>query len=193
MHPGFQQFEGAWGPNAQLAWDTLALRPTKGIPSTLLFVMDWALLEEMSGHPQGAYREKPEDVYRDFQLACGTCQIDQWIPRNPLTMTDQGFESSTERGPTTGAEGIILDGMTDRDGNPLMIWAGVSVTTTLPHGTKDDVKKQLKWLVESGPRVGLFLGGSSSIAPGTNRENVKTLIEGLRYYRNHGRGYSRPV
>lgn len=77
--------------------------------------------------------------------------------------------------------------MTDRNGEPLMIWAGVSVTTTLPRGTKDDVVKELKRLVENGPRIGLFLGASSSITPGTNRENVKTLIEGLNYHRKHDR------
>jgi len=77
--------------------------------------------------------------------------------------------------------------MTDRNGDSLMIWGGVSVTTTLPHGTKDDVAKQVKWLVENGPEVGLVLSASSSITPGTPRENVLTMIEGLRHYREHGR------
>jgi hypothetical protein len=78
--------------------------------------------------------------------------------------------------------------MTDRDGGPLMIWAGMSVTRTLPMGTKQDVIDSLKFLVEKGPRVGLFLGPSSSVAPNTNHENVKTWIEGMQYYRKHGRG-----
>ena len=77
--------------------------------------------------------------------------------------------------------------MTDRDGNPLMIWAGVSVTRTLPLGTTADVKTEMKWLVDHGPKTGLFLGGSSSITPGTNRENIKTMLEGLKYYRENGR------
>ena len=70
-----------------------------------------------------------------------------------------------------------------RDGEPLLIQAGVSVTTTLPFGTPDDVRKQLDWLVENGPERGLFLGASSSVAPGTPWKNIETLIEGLRYYR----------
>ena len=41
--------------------------------------------------------------------------------------------------------------MTDRDGGPLMIWAGVSVTRTLPMGTPADVEVELKWLVRYGP------------------------------------------
>ena len=77
--------------------------------------------------------------------------------------------------------------MTDRNGDPLMIWAGVSVTRTLPMGTPEDVANELKWLVRHGPRVGLFLAASSSITPGVRRENLKVLIDGLNYYMEHGR------
>ena len=77
--------------------------------------------------------------------------------------------------------------MTDRDGGPLMIWAGVSVTRALPMGTPDDVRDQLRWLVRHGPPVGLCLACSSSVAPGVKRENLETLIEGLQYYQEHGR------
>jgi hypothetical protein len=78
--------------------------------------------------------------------------------------------------------------MTDRQGGPLMIWAGVSVTRTLPRGTPDDVAAELKWLVRCGPKVGLCLGASSSICPGVPRANLQALFEGLKYYREHGRG-----
>ena len=78
--------------------------------------------------------------------------------------------------------------MTDREGNPLFILAGVSVTRTLPHGTTDDVVRELKYLVEHGPRSGFMLGASSSIVPGTPRENIKTLMQGLNYYLEYGRG-----
>ncbi len=78
--------------------------------------------------------------------------------------------------------------MTTRDGDPLLIQGGVSVTTTLPHGTPQDVRDQLKWLVETGPPVGLVLGCSSSAAPGIPHENLRTLIEGLQHYHTHGRG-----
>ena len=77
--------------------------------------------------------------------------------------------------------------MKTRDGGDLFIIGGVSVTTTLPHGKPADVQRELRWLVENGPPVGLMLGCSSSIAPGVPIENLRTLIEGFRYYREHGR------
>jgi hypothetical protein len=77
--------------------------------------------------------------------------------------------------------------MTDREGNPLSIIAGVSVTRTLPKGTPADVKRELDWVVEHGPQTGLMLGCTSSIAPGVPMENLRMLLDGLAYYRNHGR------
>jgi uroporphyrinogen-III decarboxylase len=66
--------------------------------------------------------------------------------------------------------------------------AGVSVTQTLPHGTPEDVKKELDFLVANGPGRGLILGSSSSIAPGVPLQNLRALVEGFHYYRQHGRG-----
>lgn len=77
--------------------------------------------------------------------------------------------------------------MKARDGDDLVIFAGSSVTTTLPMGTPADVRDELRFLVENGPPTGLFLGGSSSIAPGVPWENLQTLAEGMKYYREHGR------
>jgi len=73
--------------------------------------------------------------------------------------------------------------MRTREGEGLIIMGGVSVTRTLPYGSPGDVRRELDWLVENGPRTGLFLGASSSITPGVPWENVKTLVEGLAYYR----------
>lgn len=384
---GFAQFADQWQANARLALDTIAMRPTPGIGAWMLNAMQWSHLETLSGNPPGSYPLDPVRVYRDFSLHAGVCFIDQWIPENPLSMKEQGYDENAPRGATTGAEQIIRDGMeidspeavvehmethllpqwqqwrrdleanveqevrqriagevgvqqllgmsilkgpydgfqalpgflyghygyanyfmayalypeviergfaicadacavynriaaraiiegnlprlvrldhdmadsrgtlvdvktldalwlphfvraiqpfhdagirliwhcdgnlmamvprlleagiggfqgfqyedgmdyerictmTARNGGPLLIIAGVSVTTTLPHGTPDDIKRQLAWLVEKGPPVGLMLGGSSSIAPGVPLENMRTLIEGLAYYRSHGR------
>jgi len=77
--------------------------------------------------------------------------------------------------------------MKTKEGDDLIIVGGASVTRTLPMGAPADVKREIDWLVECGPKTGLFLGGSSSIAPGVPWENMATLIEGLSYYREHGR------
>ena len=77
--------------------------------------------------------------------------------------------------------------MKTRDGEDLTVIAGVSVTRTLPMGTPQDVKREMEWLVGNGPKTGLFLGCSSSITPGVPWENIKTLVEGLNYYQQHGR------
>jgi hypothetical protein len=77
--------------------------------------------------------------------------------------------------------------MKTRDGEDLIIIGGVSVTRTLPFGAPADVRRELAWLVERGPKTGLFLGGSSSITPGVPWENMQTLIEGLAHYRLRGR------
>ncbi len=74
-----------------------------------------------------------------------------------------------------------------RDSQDLIIWAGVSVTTTMVNGTPSDIKKELKWLVENGPPAGLILGTTSSITPGVCWENIQAFREGLAYYRTHGR------
>jgi len=368
---------------ARLALDTILGKPTKGIPTWHIHIMEHACLERIAGAEPGAYRKNPEKVYLDFLHAVGVCLLDQYIPDNPLTMGDRGFEGAA-KGATTGAETIVLDGITidspeavvehmerfvfpwlrkaaaefdedkrvaeilageadlqqrlgpsilksgyafvsfpglaygsygyanyfmawalypdvmekhfslqadlalrnnraaarayregdlpplyrldhdmagsrgtimdvkslDRiwfphfarslepmlktdvrmiwhcdgnlmemvprlievgvkgfqgfqyeagmdyericrmkakDGDDLFIIAGVSVTRSLPMGTPADVKREMAWLVENGPRTGLVLGCTSSMTPGVPWANIETLIEGLRYYRTHGR------
>ena len=367
---------------AQLALDTLLQKPTVGVPSWMVHVLQHAYIERLAGAEPGDYVRDPEGTYLACQRAAGVCMIDQFIPENPLTMSDQGYED-TELGATTGAgetmlDGIVIDSaeavvehlerfafpnlrraidefdedtrvteiiegeraiqeqigptflkagygfisvpalaygtygyvpyfvaygiypeliekhfslqadlavlnnyaaamayteadlpplhrighdmadsrgmlvdprtldriwfphlaralepvlkagvrltwhcdgnlmemvprlldvglagfqgfqyedgmdyekicqMKTRDGEGLTIVGGVSVTRTLPFGTPDDVKRELDWLVENGPRV-LFLGASSSIAPGAPWDNIATMAEGLNYYRTHGR------
>ncbi len=383
----YHAFADQWEANARLALDTIAMRPARGIPTWMLNDMQWSHLEYFSGNPPSSYPKDPIRVYREFMLKSGVCFIDQWIPENPLSMKDQGYDQQTARGATTGAEEIVRDGMRidspeaavehmerylfpkweqwkryleenaeeevrkriagevevqrlfgmnmlkgpyggfyafpgfqygfygyanyfmayalypeviergfkihadaamlhnriaarsiiegglprlvrldhdmadsrgtlvdvktldklwfphfvraiqplvdagirliwhcdgnlmamvprlleaglggfqgfqyedgmdyenicrmkTRDGDDLFIMAGVSVTTTLPHGTPADVKRQMAWLVENGPKAGLMLGCSSSIAPGVPLENMQTLIEGFAHYREHGR------
>jgi hypothetical protein len=371
---------------ATLALDTLSLRPAQGIPTWTLFLMEHPHIERLAGAKPGSYRREPERVYLDMQRAAGACLADQWIPRNPLTMSATGYEPDSEKRntATTGAHDIFCDGiridspesvahhlervafprlreavrafderacvrqileqeraaqallgpsilkagygfvrfptfsyttygyehyfaayalypevieahfalqadlatlhncaaarafreghlpplyrldhdmadsrgilvrpetldrmwfphlarclqpvlaagvrliwhcdgnlmamvprllevgiagfqgfqyedgmdypricrMRTREGEELILFAGVSVTRTLPYGTPQDVRNELRWLVENGPRRGLFLGASSSITPGVPWRNVEALVDGLRHYRLHGR------
>jgi hypothetical protein len=82
----------------------------------------------------------------------------------------------------------LICSLRTRDGEEPLIIGGVSVTTTLPHGSPQDVKDELRWLVDRGPRERLLLAATSTIAPGVPWENLVTLIEGLQYYQEHGRG-----
>jgi len=388
MTEGYGVFENDWGDRAKLVWDTLDMKPTKGIPAWLIHVMDVPFMEQATGHKSGEFAKDPDRVYLDFQRRVGACYIDQYIPDNPLTMSLTGYDETATRTVTTGAGEITLDGikidspeaviehmerfvfperarrietfdpddpavierlieqecaiqrkfgtnllkgpfadgfqsfptfhnyvygyenyflayamypevmekdfsqkadlsalenkaatraiiegglpklirldydmadsrstlvdiksldkiwfphfarsvrpfldagirliwhcdgnlmqmvprlievgirgfqgfqyedgmdyericrMTDRDGEPLLVIAGVSVTRTMPLGTPDDVRNEIKWLVEKGPKTGLILGASSSIVPGTKHDNIRACIEGLCHYREHGR------
>ena len=53
MQIGYQAFEGGWGRRARLAWDTIQMKPTKGIPARTVHVMDVPFVEEMTGHAPG--------------------------------------------------------------------------------------------------------------------------------------------
>jgi hypothetical protein len=99
------------GEGAQLALDTLQLKPTRGIPSFAFHVLKHAYIDRLAGVPEGEYVKDPVRVYRQMQERIGTCLVDQWIPENPLTMTDQGYGGDTKLGATTGAEKIVCDGM----------------------------------------------------------------------------------
>ena len=373
--------------NARLALATIEQQPATGIPTWALFVMEHRHIERIAGAASGAYRQQPEAVYLAMQRNLGACLVDQFIPTNPLTLGDHGYEAGADarQRATSGVNEIVIDGMpidspeavvahmerfvfptlrqsiaafdeetrlreiiageiacqqtigpamlksgygfvrfpalrygmygyanylmafalypelmeqdfalqgdlallnnraaarayaaarlpplyrldhdmadsqktlvridtldriwfphlarclaplltagvkliwhcdgnlmamvprllevglsgfqgfqyedgmdyqkicamTARDGRSLIILAGVSVTRTLPLGTPGDVKHELAWLVANGPRTGLFLGGSSSITPGVPWDNMATLLEGLAYFRTHGRG-----
>jgi len=197
---GYDQYTDAWQANARLALDTIAMRPTVGIPCWMVNDMQWSHLEELSGNPPGSYEKEPVRVYREFQLAMGACYIDQWLATNPLSIKDEGYGEGAQHGATTGAEQVICDGividspeavvehMETRDGDGLFIIGGVSVTTTLPHGTPEAIRREMDWLVEKGPKVGLMLGCSSSVAPGVPIENMKALAEGFAHYRTKSDG-----
>ncbi len=374
----------AIGSGRQLALDTILQNPVQGIGIWLINPMESRLIDRLAKVPEGSYQQDPVPVYHQMLENCGVCMVDQWIPTNPLSMGEHGYEADTAHGATTGAVEIICDGlpirepedvvrhledivfpgirraiaefdedarvraiiageervqaelgpnmlkgphgivsfpglsygaygyqnyfmayalypevlekhfglqadlsllnnratarafvagglppyvrldhdmadargtlvdvksldsiwfphfarclepllrsevrmiwhcdgnlmamvprllevglrgfqgfeyqhgmdykkicgMKTRDGGDLLIIAGVSVTSTLPYGTPGDVRDQMNFLVEHGPKRGLFLGASSSITPGVPWENLKALQEGFLYYRARGR------
>ncbi len=375
---------------AQQAWDTLHRRTVRGIPTWSVHVMEHRMIDRLAGVPEGSYVRAPEATYHRMMQRMGVCLLDQYLPRNALTLGSRGFEGDPARGATTGSASIVVDGrridspeavvehlesvaypawraeleaarrggtawedqqvqrlldqerarqaalgpdilkapygcavfpalayttygyeyylmayalypevmergfalradvavrrnaavaracregglppilrldhdmadsrgtlvdtrsldriwfphfaraiaplvkagirllwhcdgnlmamvprllecglqgfqgfqyedgmdyeaigrMRTRDGDSLILVAGVSVTRTLPRGTPDDVRRELAWLVRQGPPTGLFLAASSSITPGVPWNNLEALVEGLAYYREHGR------
>ena len=110
--------------------------------------------------------------------------LSQMVPR----LLDVGLKGFQGFQYEDGMDYERICAMRTKDGEPLLIIAGVSVTRTLPWGTPDEVRREMKWLVENGPRAGLILGCSSSIAPGVPWENIQALIKGFHYYRTQGRG-----
>ncbi|MCL1888109.1 MAG: hypothetical protein FWF96_04495 [Kiritimatiellaeota bacterium] len=82
-----------------------------------------------------------------------------------------------------GMDYVKICGMRDRNGNSLLIEAGVSVTRELPMGTPTDVRRQVDFLVEHGPKTGLFLQFSSSCVPGTPLVNIEAALDAMRRYR----------
>jgi len=65
------------------------------------------------------------------------------------------------------------------------MYAGASVTRTLPYGTPEQVRRELDYLVEVHGDTGLMLGATSSVLPGVPSANMDALIDGLAYYRTH--------
>jgi hypothetical protein len=108
----------------------------------------------------------------------------QMIPR----LIDVGIKGFQGFQYEDGMDYKKICGMKSKDGKSLIIEGGVSVTRTLPFGTSEDIKREMEFLVKNGPETGLFLSTSSSVAPGVPWENIITMIEGFKYYRQNGRG-----
>lgn len=92
----------------------------------------------------------------------------------------QGFEE--DHGMSLGT----LAEMRDRSGRPLVLWGSVSVTSTLPFGTPDDVRIDIERCVEIGRRTGsrMFLAPSSSVGPEVPVENIDAFFDHARTLTN---------
>jgi hypothetical protein len=93
----------------------------------------------------------------------------------------QGFQEES---------GVRLENMVKvrtKWGKKPIIWGSVSVTTTLPFGTVEDVKKDVERCFDvAAPGGGFVLASTSSILPETPLENILALYE-------HGIEYGRKV
>ena len=58
---------------AQLALDTVLHKPTKGIASWMMHIMEHSCIERMAGAQPGDYASDPEGVYLACQRAAGVC------------------------------------------------------------------------------------------------------------------------
>jgi len=91
----------------------------------------------------------------------------------------QGFEE--EHG--TRFEDMVS--LEDQDGRPISVWGCVSVTSTLPHGTQEDVREAVERSYRlAGRHRGFVLSSTSSIMPEVPHENIDALFA-------HGRRFGR--
>lgn len=84
----------------------------------------------------------------------------------------QGFEEEH------GVDYAEIVKLRDPTGRPIVVLGCVSVVSTLPHGTPDDVRKAVeRSFVLAGPGRGHVLSSTSSVLPETPLENVDALFE----------------
>ncbi|MCE5239482.1 hypothetical protein LLH23_13485 [bacterium] len=76
-----------------------------------------------------------------------------------------------------------LAAMQDRWGEPLILYGSVSVRDVLPHGTVEDVKREVERCIDAcRGRSGFFLGPTSTVGPDIPVENIVALYEYGRTY-----------
>lgn len=95
----------------------------------------------------------------------------------------QGFQEET---------GCTLEKIAEhrtRDDKKLIIWGSLSVTTTLPFGTVEDVKNDVERCFRvAAPGGGFGLASTSSILPETPLDNIMTMFQ---YGQDFGREFLR--
>jgi hypothetical protein len=98
-----------------------------------------------------------------------------------------GFQGLQEE---TGCTLEHVAALRARDGRKLILWGSVSVTTTLPFGTEDDVRRDVERCFKvAAPGGGFVLASTSSILPETPLANIMALYEhGISFGRRFLRG-----
>ena len=82
-----------------------------------------------------------------------------------------------------GMDLATVAAMKNRDGDPLILWGSVSVTSTLPFGSTTDVEADVKRCIDIGSRTRrFFLAPSSSVGPEVSTENILAMYRtGVEY------------
>ena len=94
-----------------------------------------------------------------------------------------GFQGFQEEAGVTLEE---MAALRTRWGRKPILWGSVSVTTTLPFGTVENVKRRVEHCFEAaGPGGGFGLASTSSILPETPLENIIALFEHGRAFGHH--------
>jgi uroporphyrinogen decarboxylase len=74
----------------------------------------------------------------------------------------------------------IVDRRT-RDGNPLLIFGPLSVTTTLPHGTPDEVRAEVRLAMDlCRDKASLVFFTSNTMNPDVPLENIRAYWQAVR-------------
>ena len=76
-------------------------------------------------------------------------------------------------------QSMDIDFLSSEYRSKLCFFGGVDVQGTLPHGTADDVRKEVRYLIKTlGNEDGGYIGGAShTILPDTPLENIKALFD----------------
>lgn len=92
-----------------------------------------------------------------------------------------GFQGLYETAGGTRLEDLAR--LRTREGRPPIIFGSISTVWVLPHGSPDDVRREVERCVEAvGPQGGLVLAPSSSIGPEVSDENIEALYDHARNY-----------
>jgi uroporphyrinogen decarboxylase len=78
------------------------------------------------------------------------------------------------------ADGMDPRALKDRYGDRLCFEGGVSVQTTLPFGTVEDVREEVETLISTlGAGGGYILGPSHAVQAGTPPENIVAMFDAV--------------
>jgi len=72
-------------------------------------------------------------------------------------------------------------------GKDLMFWGAIGTQTTMPFSTAQEVYDTVQKTIDVLGPTGFFPSPTHVLEPEVPWENIETLVEGLNYYRTHGR------